>query len=109
MAGANVVQISGDNWKAEVLDSKIPVVVDFWATWCGPCKRVAPIIDELATELAGKVKFAKVDVDTNQALAAQFSIRSVPTLLVFQNGDVKEQMPGAASKPALQAKLAEYV
>jgi thioredoxin 1 len=109
MAGSNVVHIEGDNWKTEVLESKVPVVVDFWAEWCGPCRAIAPVLDELATELAGKLKVAKVNVDNHHELAGQYSIRSIPTLLVFQNGVVKAQMVGALNKAALKDKLAAYL
>ena len=109
MAASNVVHIEGGNWKAEVTDSAIPVLVDFWAEWCGPCKAIAPVLDELSAEIAGKMKIAKVDVDKNQDLAVQFGIRSIPTLLVLQGGVVKAQMMGAMSKAALKAKLAAYL
>ena len=109
MAGSNVVHIKTDNWKNEVMDSAVPVLVDFWATWCGPCKTIAPVLDELSTELAGKLKIAKVDVDENQELAMKYSIRSIPTLLVFVRGEVKEQIVGAQSKAVLQSKLSAYL
>jgi thioredoxin 1 len=109
MAGENIVNIEGDNWKTEVLDSTIPVVVDFWAEWCGPCKVIAPFLDELAVELTGKLKIVKVNVDGNQQLAAQFGIRSIPTLLVFKGGVVQEQMVGAMNKAALKQKLDPYL
>ena len=109
MAGENIVHIKGDNWKAEAVESKVPVLVDFWAQWCGPCRMIAPILEELAVELAGKLKIVKVDVDENQDLATKFSIRSIPTLLVMSQGVVKEQMVGALSKAALKDKLGRYV
>lgn len=109
MAGSNVTQINGSNWKNEVLDATLPVVVDFWAEWCGPCKMLAPVLDDLASELAGKVKIAKVNVDDNRDLATQFSIRSIPCLLVFKGGQVKGQMVGAMSKAQLKEKLAAYL
>ena len=109
MSNENVVQISGDNWQSEVIESDIPVLVDFWAEWCGPCKAIAPHLDELATELAGKLKIAKVNVDDNQQLAGQFGIRSIPTLLLVKGGTVEEQMVGAMSKADLSQKLAAHL
>ena len=109
MAGSQVVQIKGGNWKTEVLDATLPVVVDFWAEWCGPCKMLAPVLDDLSTELAGKAKIAKVNVDENRELAAQFNIRSIPCLLVFKAGEVKGQMVGAMNKTQLKDKLAAYL
>ena len=87
----------------------MPVLVDFWAEWCGPCKAIAPVIDELANELAGKMKFAKVNVDENQQLAGEFGIRSIPTLLVMKAGVVQEQMVGAMNKSTLKSKIEPYL
>jgi len=109
MAGSNVIQINSSNWKTEVLDATLPVVVDFWAEWCGPCKMLAPVLDDLSSEMAGKVKIAKVNVDDNRDLATQFSIRSIPCLLVFKAGQVKGQLVGAMSKVQLKEKLAVYL
>jgi thioredoxin 1 len=109
MAAENIVQITADNWQSEVIDSDIPVLVDFWAEWCGPCKAIAPVLDELAGEVEGKVKIAKVDVDQNQQIAGQFGIRSIPTLLIFKGGVVEEQMVGAMNKAALTEKLTPYL
>ena len=105
MAAANIVTLSTANFDAEVLKSPVPVLVDFWAEWCGPCKMIGPVLDELAGEYAGKIKIGKVNIDEQNALAAQFRIQSIPTLLVFKNGQVIEQMVGAKSKPALRASL----
>ena len=109
MSAENIVHISPDNWQSEVVDSDVPVLVDFWAEWCGPCKAIAPILDELAGEVGGKIKIAKVDVDQNQQIAGQFSIRSIPTLLIFKGGVVEEQMVGALNKAALTEKITPYL
>lgn len=109
MAGEYVVQVDSANWKSEVVDSAVPVLVDFWAEWCGPCKAISPILDQLADELGGKLKVAKVNVDNNHNLAGQFGIRSIPTILIIKGGVVQEQMMGAMNKAALKQKLSAYV
>ena len=87
--------ISDDNFESEVLKSDKPVLIDFWATWCGPCRTIAPIVEEIASEYNGKVKVGKLDVDNNQQTAIKYGVRSIPTLLVFKNGEVKETIIGA--------------
>ena len=100
---------SDSEFKQDVLDSKIPVLVDFWAEWCGPCKMVAPVLDELAKEFEGKIKIAKVDVDQNQQVAGSFNIRSIPTMLFFKNGQVVKQLVGAHPKAKLVSEIQEVI
>jgi thioredoxin 1 len=109
VSGTNVVHINTGSWQGEVMDSPIPVLVDFWAEWCGPCKAIAPTLDELGVELSGKLKIAKVNVDENPELAGQFGIRSIPTLLIIQGGVVRQQMIGAIGKSALKSKLDTFL
>ena len=107
MASANIVELSESNFDQEVAQATVPVVVDFWATWCGPCKMIAPLLDEIGAELADKVKITKVDVDSNQALAVKFGIRSIPTLLFFKGGKEAARVIGAnVTKNDLLKKIA---
>ncbi|MCG8604966.1 thioredoxin TrxA [bacterium] len=94
-----------DNFDTEVLTSEVPVLVDFWAEWCGPCKMIAPSIEELADEYEGKAKVGKLDVDNNQTVAFKYGIRSIPSLLIFKGGEVVEQIVGAVPKGQIQSKL----
>lgn len=105
MASENIITATESNFNEQVLTSSQPVLVDFWAEWCGPCKMIAPVLDELATEYNGKVKIAKVNIDEHQNLAAQYRVTAIPTLLVFKGGQVVEQMVGAKSKRDLKASL----
>jgi thioredoxin 1 len=108
MAGPNTKTFTETNFQQEVLQASEPVLVDFWAEWCMPCKALGPTIDELATEYAGKVKVGKVDTDANSSLAAQFGISAIPTVMLFQAGQVKERFVGLRSKKDLQASLDSY-
>ncbi len=101
----HVMEVGEASFKAEVLNASQPVLVDFWAPWCGPCRMVAPVVDALAQEMAGKVKFAKVNVDDNQNLAQQYGVMSIPALLIFKGGQVVNQHIGALPKPALKSLL----
>jgi|SRR5690348_18437296 len=99
------IEVNESNFEAEVLNSTQPVVVDFWAEWCGPCKMLGPVLDEIASEQIGKARVAKVNVDKNSALAERFSIRSIPTLLYFKGGQVRKQSLGVVSKKAIVSTL----
>jgi thioredoxin 1 len=103
------VELTEESFEQEVLKATIPVLVDFWAAWCGPCKMIAPMVEELATEYEGKLKIGKVDVDNHQKIAMQYGIRSIPTLLMFKGGKVVEQIIGAAPKKTLVEKLSKHL
>lgn len=100
---------SDTNFKKEVLESPLPVLVDFWANWCGPCKMIAPVVEELAREYDKKVKIGKLDIDANPDTPSRFGIMSIPTLLFFKDGKVAEQLVGALNKTELKKKIEEHL
>ncbi|MCX7823104.1 MAG: thioredoxin [Syntrophobacterales bacterium] len=105
MAGKNIVEITDKNFEQEVSKSELPVLVDFWAAWCGPCRAIAPVIDELANEYAGKIKIGKCNVDENPITPSRYGIRAIPTLIFFKNGSVVEQITGAVAKSQIAAVI----
>jgi thioredoxin 1 len=107
--GENVIEITDQNFESEVLNSETPVVIDFWAEWCGPCKTIAPVVDELANEYLTKVKFGKVNVDSDQQTAMKYGIRSIPSLLIFNDGSVVNQIIGSVSKNSIVKILEETI
>ena len=102
---STLLHVNDKNFNLEVLQSNLPVLVDFWATWCGPCKSIGPIIDDLAKEYAGKIKVAKLNVDENPATPSQFGVRGIPTLILFKEGKILEQIVGAVPKTRLVSLL----
>ena len=106
---ANAVAVTDQSFDQEVLQSPVPVLVDFWAAWCAPCKIIAPTVDQLAAEYAGKLKVVKVDVDQNIEVSGRFGVLSIPTLILFKNGQPVEKMIGALPKPALLSKIQPHL
>jgi thioredoxin 1 len=109
MSSNLIKHISDASFEADVLQSSVPVLVDFWADWCGPCKAIAPILDELAGEYQGKIQIAKMNVDENQAIPAQFGIRGIPTLMLFKGGQLAATKVGALAKAQLSAFIGEHL
>ena len=105
---SNVSAVTDATWQQEVEQNEGLTVVDFWAAWCGPCRMIAPIVDQLATEYAGKAKVLKLDVDTNQTTAMKFNIRSIPQVLFFKGGKVVDTVVGAVPRPTLEAKFKQH-
>jgi thioredoxin 1 len=105
----NAVAVTGANFETEVLQSSVPVLVDFWATWCGPCRMVAPTVEAIAAENAGRLKVAKVDVDESQEIAVRYGVQSIPTLILFKEGDAVERLIGNYPKPAILAKIQRHL
>ena len=104
-----ISNLTTDTFKAAITSSTTPVLVDFWAPWCGPCKAIAPILEEIATEFDGKLKIAKVNIDENDAISVEYGVRAIPTMILFKGGQAAETLVGMMSKAALKAKLAAHV
>ena len=104
-----IAHLTTESFKSTLTAATTPVLVDFWAPWCGPCKAIAPVLEELANELDGKLKIAKVNIDDNDAVAAEYGVRAIPTMILFKGGQVAETLVGMMPKAALKAKLATHV
>ena len=109
MASENIVEVTDSNFQTEILGSKLPVLVDFWAVWCSPCRAIAPVVEELSREYAGKLKVVKMNVDDNPRTPSQYGVRGIPTLLLIQGGQVKEQLLGAVPKAQLVRAIGNVV
>jgi len=109
MAAENIVQVSDDTFESEVIKSSIPVLIDFWAPWCGPCRAIAPIVDQLADEYAGKLKIVKMNVDDNPRTPANYGVRGIPNLILFKDGKVEQQIVGAVPKTHLVKAISAVV
>lgn len=104
-----IIELTSDNFESQVMDSDTPVLVDFWAAWCAPCRMIAPIVEELADEYEDRLTVGKLDVDEHSEIAARFNVRGIPTLLVFANGQVQDQMVGAGSKDSIKSMVDKAV
>ncbi|HEV8524101.1 MAG TPA: thioredoxin [Terriglobales bacterium] len=109
MASNGIIEVTDDNFDREVLNSEQPVMVDFWAAWCGPCKALAPIVDEVASLYDGKIKVGKLDVDKNVATPQRYQVRGIPTLIIFKGGKVQDQIVGYVSRETIQKALDKHV
>lgn len=109
MAVAGVLELTDKNFEETIANSKVPVLVDFWAVWCGPCRRVGPIVEEIATDFGDRLVVAKVDVDANQEITAKHGIQSIPTLMIFKDGELKERLVGAHPKDTLVKAIDRFI
>ncbi|MBI2792755.1 MAG: thioredoxin TrxA [Gammaproteobacteria bacterium] len=109
MSSIKIVAVTDDNFENEVVNAKLPVLLDFWAEWCGPCKMIAPVLDEIANAYEGKLKVAKINIDENSATPQKFGVRGIPTLMLFKNGELESTKVGALSKSQLTAFLDSHL